>query len=93
MKKHSILIFIIAAYGYTFASAVEIPKQFQGTWGEAQACKANKETGMGVEPPGATIEAKSVSWIELGCDLVSVTKSTGTQLAGVLKCTNENSLK
>ena len=90
MKRISVIVVILATSLLSSAFAVEIPKQFIGTWGEAQACKANKETGMGVEAPGATIEAKRVSWIELGCNLVSLTKSTDTQLTGALKCESEN---
>lgn len=90
MRKNLISVAFISVFFCFSAHSANFPKQLLGTWGEPSACEANKETGMGVDLPGATIESDNVSWIEVGCDLLSIKKENEQKFRAKIKCHNEN---
>lgn len=86
IKYYAIIILLTATTSSHAANS--IPSEFHGKWtSEKSKCKFFEE--YGAPDTGAKIDAKSVSYYELGCTLKKVVKQSGSSFTGKFACMGE----
>lgn len=90
MKTVIALLLGVSLSTSVFAAAPNIPKKFQGIWGEnTKSCKIPKDSPIDFPDTGAKIGSKLIVRYENYCELKAISKSTANLMKGTFACAVE----